>query len=61
MSERQLQFRVGMMVLVAMAIGVGLLVRAGKLDSYWDEDFSIAIQFESAGGFIPVHPSDFTD
>jgi phospholipid/cholesterol/gamma-HCH transport system substrate-binding protein len=55
-SERQLQFRVGMMVLVAMAIGVGLLVRAGKLDSYWDEDFSIAIQFESAGGIYPSAP-----
>lgn len=56
MSERQLQFRVGMMVLVALAIGTGLLVRAGKLDRYWSENFSVAIQFDSAGGIYPSAP-----
>jgi phospholipid/cholesterol/gamma-HCH transport system substrate-binding protein len=45
-----------MMVLVALAIGTGLLVRAGKLDRYWSENFSVAIQFDSAGGIYPSAP-----
>ena len=50
MTERQLQFRVGLFVLVALALATVLVLMFGELQSYWQPTYALAIQFEEAAG-----------
>lgn len=53
MSENTLQFRVGLFVIVALAVGVGMIVRFGEARWIWEEYYTVAVHFEEASG---VHP-----
>ncbi len=56
MDEQKLQFRVGMFVLVSLAIAVGLIIRFGDVRKYWEESYALAIQFDQAPGVQPGTP-----
>lgn len=56
MEERQLQFRVGLFVLTAFAISLGLVIRFGDIQKYWEETYSLALQFETAPGITTGTP-----
>jgi len=49
-TERQLQFRVGLFVLTALALAMVLVLMFGELQSYWQPTYAIAIQFKDAAG-----------
>ncbi|MDB5391215.1 MAG: mce related protein [Planctomycetaceae bacterium] len=53
MSEGQLQFRVGMFVIIAMLTAMGLVLRFGEMKWMWEEYYTIAVHFDEAPG---VHP-----
>jgi len=60
MSERQLQFRVGLFVIVATIIGVGLTFQFGKLERYMQPRYLLAIHFTEISGIqagTPVRQS----
>jgi phospholipid/cholesterol/gamma-HCH transport system substrate-binding protein len=50
MTERQLQFRVGLLVIAATIAGVGLLFRFGEFRGLWEENYALSIRFGSAPG-----------
>lgn len=56
MSERQLQFRVGMFVLISLAVGAGLILQFGEIRSYFQDTYSLAIHFDEAPGLLPGSP-----
>ncbi len=60
MSERQLQFRVGLFVLAALAICTALVIQFGDVRKYWQERYQLGIHFDSAPGLqkgTPVRQS----
>lgn len=63
MSDRQLQFRVGLFVLVAFGL-IGVMVfQFGELSSLWQKSYQLAVHFESATGVhagSPVKMSGLT-
>ncbi|MDA7527745.1 MlaD family protein [Planctomicrobium sp.] len=56
MSERQLQFRVGLFVIFSMAIGAFLILQFGELRSYWQKTYPLAIHFSEAPGLHSGSP-----
>ena len=50
MSERSIQFQVGLFVLAAFAVGTVLIVQFGDLKRYWRETYVIAVHFKEATG-----------
>lgn len=50
MTERQLQFRVGLFVITAIVGAFGLALRFGELQSFWERSYALAIHFEEAPG-----------
>lgn len=58
-TERQLQFRVGLLVMVAMAIGGWLVYEFGDLRQLAQKRYVMAIHFESAAGLYPTAPVTF--
>jgi phospholipid/cholesterol/gamma-HCH transport system substrate-binding protein len=50
MNERQLQFRVGLFVLIALLICAALIIEFGDVQNYLQESYQIAIHFESTPG-----------
>jgi phospholipid/cholesterol/gamma-HCH transport system substrate-binding protein len=50
MTERQLQFRVGLFVLTALGICTALILQFGDLQKYWEKSYQLGIHFESAPG-----------
>jgi phospholipid/cholesterol/gamma-HCH transport system substrate-binding protein len=59
-TERQLQFRTGLLVLVALGIGGWLVVQFGDLKQYVQKRYVLAIRFESASGLYPTAPVTFS-
>ena len=60
MTERQLQFRVGLLVLVSMCICVALVMQFGNVHKYWEETYQVGIHFDEAPGMqqgTPVRQS----
>lgn len=55
-TERQLQFRVGLLVMVALAIGGWLVYEFGDLRQFTQKRYQISIHFESASGLYPTAP-----
>jgi phospholipid/cholesterol/gamma-HCH transport system substrate-binding protein len=56
MDERKLQFRVGLLVVVALAVGSVLVIRFGDLQRSWRKQYEISIRFDSAAGLYPSAP-----
>ncbi|QDU36185.1 Chromosome partition protein Smc [Maioricimonas rarisocia] len=56
MSERQLQFRVGLFALLSLVVGMVLVVKFGEIQNYWQETYAIAIHFEEAPGLLAGTP-----
>lgn len=56
MSERQLQFRVGLFVLLSMATGAYLILQFSEIRSYWQKTYPIAIHFSAAPGLHAGSP-----
>ncbi|MCA9115251.1 MAG: MCE family protein [Planctomycetaceae bacterium] len=50
MTERQLQFRVGLFVVLAMLAGSAMLFQFSSLKSVWKERYPLVIRFEHASG-----------
>lgn len=50
MTERQLQFRVGLFVIAALVICAVLVIQFGDLHKYLQETYQIAIHFDSTPG-----------
>ena len=59
-SERQLQFRIGLLVMVALAIGGWLVYEFGDLKQFAQKRYALAIHFESASGLYPTAPVTFS-
>jgi phospholipid/cholesterol/gamma-HCH transport system substrate-binding protein len=56
MTERQLQFRVGLFVVVALTVGAVLILQFGELKDLWKETYPLAIHFEEVPGLHPGSP-----
>lgn len=63
MTDRQLQFRVGLFVLIALGL-IGVMVfQFGELSAWWQKSYQLAVHFESASGIhagSPVKMSGLT-
>ena len=55
-TERQLQFRVGLLVLVSLGIGGWLVVQFGDLKQFMHKRYPLAIHFDSGSGLYPTAP-----
>lgn len=56
MTDRQLEFRVGLFALVACAIAGVLVFQLGELDALWRQYYSIVVHFDAAPGVHPATP-----
>ncbi len=56
MSETQLQFRVGMLVIAAMVIAVVLTFQFGGLSRYFEPRYALAVHFDEAPGLVKGTP-----
>ncbi len=56
MSERQLQFRVGLFVVFSMAVGAVLIIQFGELRTYWKKTYPLAIHFDEVPGLHTGSP-----
>jgi phospholipid/cholesterol/gamma-HCH transport system substrate-binding protein len=56
MNENQLQFRVGLFVVLSAVGAFVLVLQFGNIQSYWKETYAIAIQFDEAPGIRPGSP-----
>ncbi len=59
-TERQLQFRVGWLVLVSLGIGGWLVVQFGDLKQILHKRYALAIHFDSGSGLYPTAPVTLT-
>jgi phospholipid/cholesterol/gamma-HCH transport system substrate-binding protein len=50
MTERQLQFRVGLLVITASIAVAGLIFRFGEMRWLWEKSYAIGVHFERAPG-----------
>lgn len=50
MTDRQIQFRVGLFVISALITGAAMVFHFGKLESLWKKKYSIAMRFDSISG-----------
>ena len=50
MTERQLQFRVGLLVVTAGMFAAGLVFRFGELRYLWEKNYTVGVHFERAPG-----------
>lgn len=58
-TERQLQFRTGMLVLVALAVGGWLVYEFGDLKQMSQKRYPFLVHFESGAGLYPTAPVTF--
>lgn len=56
MTERQLQFRVGLFVVLAMSVGAVLIIQFSELKELWRETYPLAIHFSEVPGLHPGCP-----
>jgi phospholipid/cholesterol/gamma-HCH transport system substrate-binding protein len=56
MTERQLQFRVGLFVLAAAAATAVMVFKFSDIKELWEPKYSIAIHFDTAPGVFPDTP-----
>ena len=55
-TERQLQFRVGLFVIVATTVCVALVIRFGDVTGMLKKRYPLIVHFENAGGLYPSAP-----
>lgn len=55
-NERKLQFQVGLVVLIALSIGTGLVIRFGDLQKDLQKRYVINVHLETAGGLYHGAP-----
>ncbi|MAT14490.1 MAG: hypothetical protein CMJ46_04385 [Planctomyces sp.] len=56
MTERQMQFRVGLFTIISLVL-IGVMVfKFGQLDRYWQAYYTINVHFNNAGGVYPGTP-----
>ena len=53
-TERQLQFRVGLLVIVSVAVCAGLVIRFGDMRYVWDKRYPLTIQLDNGAGLYPT-------
>jgi phospholipid/cholesterol/gamma-HCH transport system substrate-binding protein len=58
-TERQLQFRIGLLVMIALAIGGWLVYEFGDLKQFTQKRYALTIHFESASGLYQTAPVTF--
>jgi len=56
MSERQLQFRVGMVVIISGVCAAVMILQFGEFAAFWRTPLTVAIHFPSAAGVQPGGP-----
>lgn len=56
MSERQLQFRVGLFVLAALVVCGVMVFQFGEIQSFWEPRYTVSIHFDAAPGVYPETP-----
>lgn len=56
MTERQLQFRVGIFVLLSLTVGAVLIIQFSNVRKYWQKTYALAIHFDEAPGIQPGSP-----
>lgn len=50
MTDRQIQFRVGLFVISAMITGAAMIFQFGQLETLWKKKYTVAMRFESISG-----------
>ncbi len=55
-TERQLQFRVGLLVLVATSVCAGLIFRFGDVRYVWTKRYAVTIELDNGAGLYPSAP-----
>ncbi|MEQ8851793.1 MlaD family protein [Gimesia sp.] len=50
MTDRQIQFRVGLFVISALLTGAGMIFQFGQLENLWKKKYTVAMRFESISG-----------
>ena len=55
-TERQLQFRVGSLVIVATTVCVGLVIRFGDMQHLWKKGYAVTIHLDNGAGLYPTAP-----
>lgn len=56
MTERQLQFRVGLFVIASCAAAGFMVFQFGSMKSLWEKRYSVAIRFDTAPNVYPATP-----
>ena len=56
MTERQLQFRVGLMVIISGVCAAVMILQFGEFRSLWQKPVTVAIHFPAAAGVQPGGP-----
>lgn len=56
MNEGRLQFRVGLFVIVAMVLGVGVIFRLGEARWLWNKTYRVTVSFDEAPGVFAGTP-----
>lgn len=56
MTERQLQFRVGLFVVTALVIGAVLILQFSEIKRYWQKSYALAVHFTEAPGIRSGSP-----
>jgi len=56
MNERQMQFRVGLFVISALAITGAMAFQFGELRMFWESYYTVSFEFETAEGIHPASP-----
>jgi phospholipid/cholesterol/gamma-HCH transport system substrate-binding protein len=56
MSERQLEFRVGIFVIVAVGLACALVFQFSRLRTLWQPRYTVTIHFDEAPGVYPATP-----
>lgn len=55
-TERQLQFRVGMLVLIATSVCIALVLRFGDTQQFLKKRYPLTIHLENSAGLYPAAP-----
>jgi phospholipid/cholesterol/gamma-HCH transport system substrate-binding protein len=56
MTERQLQFRVGLLVVIAGLVAAGLVFRFGEMRWLWEKQYVLDVHFDRAPGVVHGTP-----
>ncbi|MEI8384284.1 MAG: MlaD family protein [Planctomycetota bacterium] len=59
-TERQLQFRIGLLVMIALGIGGWLVYEFGDLKQFTQKRYQLVLHFDSASGLYPTAPVTFS-